>query len=146
MVEDAIGIESDEEPFATDGDEDYDYVGENKKEKKGSRDDDDGDSSDSAKITPKKQAKNNAKGATKRAPKVVEPSKLQLKKEEQMKLAGLIKEEDVIFNINNKLHANGPAVAAAWKRVATKMEIERFTRMTTTCSLFRVIKLYFNDT
>lgn len=159
MVEDAIGKESEGEPFSADNDSDY--VEESKKERKVSRGDDDDDSSDSDEIDQKKESKNptksalerskvdkqkknygdggddgsesvkidqkneskqSAKRASKLAPKVVKPSKLQLKKEEQMKLAGFIKEEDVIFNINNKLHANGPAMAAAWKRVATKME------------------------
>lgn len=42
--------------------------------------------------------------------------------EEKIKLAGFIKEEDLIHNINNKLHSNAPAMVAAWQRVATKMD------------------------
>lgn len=122
MVDDAIGKESEEEPFETDGDNDADYD-ESKQKGKG-HDDDDDSASESVGIDHKKKSKKLSKRIPKRAPKVAKPSKSQLKKEEQMKLAGFIKDEDedVIFNINNKLHANGSAVAAAWKRVATKME------------------------
>lgn len=44
-----------------------------------------------------------------------------LKKELKMKLAGIIKDEDLIFNTQNKLHSNVNALAAAWDRVAEKM-------------------------
>jgi len=41
---------------------------------------------------------------------------------EKQKLAGLIKENEAIWNLNNKLHRNNHAVAAQWKNVASAME------------------------
>ena len=49
-------------------------------------------------------------------------SKNAISQEDKEKLAGFLKEEDVIYNLQNKLHSNGPAVAAAWNRIATKMD------------------------
>ncbi|XP_055918302.1 uncharacterized protein LOC129950384 [Eupeodes corollae] len=42
--------------------------------------------------------------------------------EDKIKLSGFIKDEDVIHNLKNKLHANKNAVSAAWMRVAKKMD------------------------
>lgn len=41
---------------------------------------------------------------------------------DKIKLSGFIKDEDVIHNLKNKLHANKNAVSAAWMRVAKKMD------------------------
>lgn len=38
-----------------------------------------------------------------------------------MKLAEILKSEEAIWDIQNKLHSNGSALTAAWERVATKM-------------------------
>lgn len=42
--------------------------------------------------------------------------------EEKIKLAGFVKDEEIIYNLQHKLHSNGPALSAAWQRVATKMD------------------------
>lgn len=36
-------------------------------------------------------------------------------------MAGFVREEEIIYNLQHKLHSNGPALSAAWQRVATKM-------------------------
>lgn len=44
------------------------------------------------------------------------------KKDEKVKLADFIKDEEVIYNLNHRLHSNLSAVSAAWDRVAKKMD------------------------
>lgn len=68
------------------------------------------------------ESKLEPKKVSKRAPKIGKKKKADLKKEDKVKLAECIKQEDVIFNIQNKLHSNAAAVLAAWQRVATKMD------------------------
>lgn len=43
------------------------------------------------------------------------------KKDDQMKLANIIEDEEIIYNLNHKLHSNLSAMSAAWERVAKKM-------------------------
>lgn len=38
-----------------------------------------------------------------------------------MKFAEILKSEEAIWDIQNKVYSNGSALAAAWERVATKM-------------------------
>lgn len=42
-------------------------------------------------------------------------------KEEKIKLANIIKEEEIIHNLSHRLHSNLSALSAAWDRVAQKM-------------------------
>lgn len=55
-------------------------------------------------------------------PKIVEKASADLKKDVKMKLAEILKGEDLIYNTQNKLHSNIHAVAAAWDRIAVKMD------------------------
>lgn len=43
-------------------------------------------------------------------------------KDEKLKLAKIIEEEEIIHNLNHKLHSNLSAMSAAWDRVAKKMD------------------------
>lgn len=80
-----------------------------------------GESESGTKSGTKSEPKSRSKRQLK-APKVTRKKKSEIKMEEKSKLAGFIKEEDLIHNINNKLHSNAPAMVAAWQRVATKMD------------------------
>lgn len=55
-------------------------------------------------------------------PKIVKKTTADLKRDVQMKLAEILKGEDLIYNTQNKLHSNIHAVAAAWDRIAVKMD------------------------
>lgn len=59
-----------------------------------------------------------AKKTVKRANK---KQKKDMSMEDKLKLAGLVKAEELIWNLQNKLHSNHSAVSAAWERIATKM-------------------------
>lgn len=135
MVDAAIGAETEDD--GTDDDPEY------FEEKDKSKPNLDDDSDESIDCLPTKQSKvkiqknvedKNAtvaegttkktsrdKVASKKAKPTVKKNKLELKNEEKRKLAECIKVEDVIHNINNKLHSNGPAMSAAWQRIARKM-------------------------
>lgn len=140
MVNAAIGVETEDDLSNSEDDPEF---GKEKGKIKANLDDD-SDWSDWSDCQPSKQSKvkgpKNVQGKnatvvgnkTKKTPKekaasknrkpTAKKSKLELKNEEKRKLAECIKVEDVIYNINNKLHSNGPAMSAAWQRVAQKME------------------------
>lgn len=108
MIIDALGNETEEDPFATDGESDYKPEGEKNKNA--------GEDEPMTSGTKRKQ-----KSEPKRKVKGVKKPSSDLKNEEKQKLAELIKHEDIIFNLQNKLHSNAGAVLAAWQRVADKM-------------------------
>lgn len=84
------------------------------------------------KVTKNKKANNGTKTTTK--PKSArkrknnsdsngaEKSKRDIANEKKIKLASLVQEEEIIYNLQHKMHSNNAALSAAWKRVATKME------------------------
>lgn len=115
MIIDAIGPESPEDPFATD--EETEYSDSKQSDKKNDNDD------EQSRETKKSEKK---KRSLKRKPsdssKIVKKNKSELKKDLKMKLAGIVKEEDLIYNTNNKLHSNASAISAAWQRIAKKMD------------------------
>lgn len=77
----------------------------------------------------RKKSKNDSrtpKRATKVAPNAAHKAEKSSKKitasvEEKKLLASYIKEEELIWDLQNPLHCNGSALASAWTRVAEKM-------------------------
>lgn len=121
MITEAIGEETDEDPYATDGDSDFeDGIGKTKRKKRVQLEEDQ-DMGSETKREAKRETKGETKGEKKRESKVSKKEKTDLKNEEKRKLAEFVKEEDIIFNIQNKLHSNALAVSAAWERVLKKM-------------------------
>lgn len=124
LVDEVLGSETEEDPYATDAFSDFDpEKGEPKRNKKVLR--------------KKKQSQpewkvKEGESSKIESPKVesskVEPSKSGKKKvskasskEDKKKLADLVKEEEIIYNIQHELYSNGPAVAAAWQPKWTKL-------------------------
>lgn len=145
-------MEEEDDPFATDDDLDKDYVPsdtETNPEKSNIEDDMMRKMAKASKTTKSKIAKDKQKfveanrdkskgGAPPfadispdkpniEADTVVKNSKKRkatksMSKEDKKKFAGIIKGEEIIYNLNHKLHANIHATTAAWERVAKQME------------------------
>lgn len=97
--------EEEEDPFFTDDDreKDKDFVLSDEENNKKSRTDLQSKNVKSSKSAPKRKKSKSSN------------------KEEKMKLAEIIKSEQVIYNLNHKHHSNIHAVSAAWERVSVKM-------------------------
>lgn len=107
QIDEALGAETEEEPYATDELSDYN-PDENEPRKRA-----------------KKMGKKKEESQPDKSVKKVQSSKVTKKKttrEDKMKLADIVKGEEIIYNLQHKLHSNGPALLAAWERVATKMD------------------------
>lgn len=110
--------DEEKDPYETDGTED-EYLPDNQKVKKQKQ--------------TKQPKQPNRKESTKKVEKkdqslVLEKTPKRKKagstgnKEDKLRLAGIIKGEEVIYNLNHKWHSNLGAVSAAWDRVAMKMD------------------------
>lgn len=127
----SIDGESEEEPFQDSGSE-YDPEEDKPKSKrkkkqrkisqseaeKANKTESKGDSKGASTSDSKSASTSGSKSASKSYKK--KPKKVST--EEKIKLAELVKGEEIIHNIQHKLHSNSMAMTAAWERVAAKME------------------------
>lgn len=107
-----------EDPFATDGDTD-EYVPDEKESPEE-------EEHKEEKKQPKRKTPSQKK-ATKSYESSAEGKKRKkvgatANKDDKLKLASIIKDEEIIYNLKHKLHSNLSALSAAWERVAKKMD------------------------
>lgn len=108
------GDEFEDDPFSTD--EDKEYVPSDQS----SLDfDDEPKNKKSKKSKQTKPNKRNAKSVVSKNEKKKKAARST--KEQKTQLAEIVKHEEIIYNLNHKLHSNSNAMIAAWDRVAKKM-------------------------
>lgn len=113
--------ESERDPFSTDSGSEFTLSDEERKRKhvtkKGKAKDEEKDEAKplkKSKSARKKNKNSDSHGAKK--------SKKEMANEDKIKLASIVQDEEIIHNLQHKLHSNSSAMSAAWKRVATKMD------------------------
>lgn len=119
--------ESEHDPYSTNSGSEFTLSDEERKRKrkhvtkKGKAKDEEEDEekdepkqSKGSKLGRKKKKNSDSHGAKK--------SKKEMANEDKIKLASIVQDEEIIYNLQHKLHSNSSAMSAAWKRVATKMD------------------------
>lgn len=119
--------ESEHDPYSTDSGSEFTLSDEERKRKrkhvtkKGKAKDEESDEEeDEAK--PVKKSKSERKKGKNGDSHGAKKSKKEMANEDKIKLASIVQEEEIIYNLQHKLHSNSSAMSAAWKRVATKMD------------------------